>query len=206
LSRSAAARREAGGASELLSRARQLAPLHARVAYLVTLLQVLDDAELLVLHPGLARGYRVQMLGIATNYQLHTLLADALIGDPTQGWLPGQRPDPRVVAAARNQVADQPGRLAVGVFDLFAWPALQPDGTLDQLPAGSADAIRNRALPIDIPMFEGVRVLLVRPISSPRTWTADRTFEGMDADLRVLDLLSPAAVQEWLKRFVRAKG
>ncbi len=65
------------------------------------LLQILDNEELIVLHPALRRGYRVRISGIGDNFQLHTLLADALIGDPAQGWLPGERPDPVVVAAAR---------------------------------------------------------------------------------------------------------
>jgi hypothetical protein len=204
LSRSVEARREVRSHTDLLARTQQLAPRHARVAYLTTLLQVLDDEELLVLHPGLVRGYRLRMHGIANNYQLHTLLADALIGDPAQGWLPGQRPGPRVVAAARNQLADPSARTALGVFDLFSWRALQPDGTLNGISTESAHWIRNRAIPADIPTFAGLRVLLLRPITSPRTWNADRTFEGMDADLRVLDLLNPTPVKEWLDRLLHA--
>jgi hypothetical protein len=204
LSRSVAARRDVRSQTALLACARPLAPLHARVAYLTTLLQVLDDEELLVLHPSQVRGYRLRMHGIATNYQLHTLLADTLIGDPAQGWLPGQSPNPRVAAAARNQLANPSARTAAGAFDLFSWRGLRPDGTLPGSAIDSAHAIRNRAIPADIPAFEGVRVLLLRPITSPRTWNAGRTFEGMDADLRVLDVLSPTAVQEWLDRLRRA--
>jgi hypothetical protein len=204
LSRSVEARQEVRSQTDLLPGARQLAPLHPRVAYLTTLLQVLDDEQLMVLHPGLRRGYRLRIRGIANNYQLHTLLADALIGDPAEGWVPGRRPDPRVVAAARNQLADRSARAAAGVFDLFAWHGLEADGTIDHVPIESPHWIRNRALPADIPAFEGLRVLLLRPISSPRTWNADRTFEGMAADLRVLEVLNADSVRQWLDRFLRA--
>ncbi len=57
-------------------------------------LAVLDNEELVVLHPALQWGYRIRISGIGTNFQLHTLLADALIGDPTQGLLPGTRRSP----------------------------------------------------------------------------------------------------------------
>lgn len=48
-------------------------------------LEVLDNEELIVLHLAFQRGYRIRISGIGTNFQLHTLLADALIGDTTQG-------------------------------------------------------------------------------------------------------------------------
>jgi len=46
------------------------------------LIQVLDDEPLLVLDRPGSRGYEVTISGIGDNFQLHTLLAAALIGDP----------------------------------------------------------------------------------------------------------------------------
>jgi len=48
---------------------------HSGVHCLIDLLAVRDAEELLVLHPGQGRGYRVRAGGIGDNFQLHTLLA-----------------------------------------------------------------------------------------------------------------------------------
>jgi hypothetical protein len=45
--------------------------------------------------------------GVGDNFQLHTLLADRLIGDPTRGLLVGQRPAPTWVPGNRGR--DRPG-------------------------------------------------------------------------------------------------
>ena len=103
LSRTAEGRRVARQHPDLLPRVQGLAGVHARVGFLARLLDVLDEETLLVLHPELGRGYRVRLAGIADNFQLQTLLAAVLIGDPDSGWLPGTPPDPRVAAAARNR-------------------------------------------------------------------------------------------------------
>lgn len=59
------------------------------------LLRVLDGEELVVLHPGLGRGYRVRISGVADNFQLDVLLAAALIGEPEQAGCPAPAPTRR---------------------------------------------------------------------------------------------------------------
>ena len=204
LSRSPDVRRLARDNPLLILRALDLAEAHDRVAFLAKLLQVLDDEELIVLQPELVRGYRVQISGIADNFQLHTLLAGALIGDPKKGWLPGKRPDPRVVAAAKNQPVHRRAQVAKGAFNLWTWQGLQPDGTLPDALENSDYWIWNEGIPADIPSFEGVRIVLLGPPPYPRTWNADRCFGGMDADLRVLEILPSSTVQSWLHRIAQA--
>jgi hypothetical protein len=108
-------------------------------ALLSKLLVVLDDADLLVLHPETRRGFVVRIAGICHNFQLHTLLADALIGDPAQGLLPGVRPDPRAVAMARDQAFDPAAPPAQASFHLQTWHAIRPDGTHDTEPTAPRD-------------------------------------------------------------------
>jgi hypothetical protein len=204
LSRSADARREARRHPDLLAGVQKISRLHRRAAHLANLLRVLDDEELVVLYPELTRGYRVVVRGIGDNFQLHTLLADALIGDPEQGLLPGPRPDPRVVAAARNRLADRSIGVAVGFFNLVNYHGLQADGTVSAAPENSACWIAGDGIPADIPLFEGTRVVLLGPPAFPQTWDANRTFEGMEADVRIIEKLSPDKVREWLDR-IRGK-
>jgi hypothetical protein len=87
---------------------------------------------------------------------------------------------------------------------MASWQALQADGTLDGDFDTSAHMIANEGIPADIPLFGRQRILLLGPASYPRAWNAGRRFPKMRADLRVLEILSPEAVQLWLTRIIRA--
>jgi len=204
LSRTATARQTARADRLLMERVERLASLHGGVGWLASLLGVLDDEDLLVLHPARDRGYRVRISGVADNFQLHTLLADALIGDPDAGWLPGAPPDPRVAAAARDREVDPAAETATGAFNLVGWPGLQPDGTLEGEQENSSHWIWGEGTPRDIPAFEGMRVVLLGPAPYSRAWNAGRQFPTMPADLRVVEVLDPATVQQWLQRIAAA--
>lgn len=175
------------------------------------LLQILEHEVLIILHPGLRRGYRVRINGIGDNFQLHTLLADALIGDPTHGWLPGERPDPIVVAAAkdgpcpRTVEENQTFPVAQGAFNLWNWQGLQADGTLPTPgTTQSRSWIWNEGTPADISLFEGSRVILLGPPPYARTWSAGRSFPSIAGQFDVLELLTPAQIEDWLTRLAAA--
>jgi hypothetical protein len=204
LSRSAEGRAWAREQPELDEAVQAVGDAHPRAGWLEMLLRVLDDEELLVLHPEQKRGYRVRIGGLADNFQLHTLLADALIGDPAEGWLAGARPDPRVAAAARDQPVDPAAPRAVGVFNLCNWTALLPDGTLPGALESSDHWIWNEGSPADILPFEGRRVVLLGPPPYARGWNAGRRFDGLAGSVEVLEQLSPAAVADWLDRLAAA--
>ena len=204
LSRSPDARRRARARPELLKRAQALADLHPRAKFLAEMLRVLDDEDILVLHPETGGGWKVRIRGISDNFQLHTLLADSLIGDPDNSLLHGRRPDPRVAAAARDRPVDPTAELAEGAFNLMNWPALRPDRTLPDGQDGSAHWVWNEGTPADIEKFDGVRVLLLGKPPYLRTWNAGRRFEDMPADLRVVETLTPAAANGWLSRIAAA--
>jgi hypothetical protein len=168
---------------------------------------VLDDEELLVLHPALGKGFRVWVSGIATGRQLHTLLADALIGDPAQGLLPGTRPDPRVVALARGQPArtvDTSGLSAhpdVCLLNLLSWHHLRPDGALKP---GTVTLLWPSSTLAEIVPFEGLRVVLLGPPAMQLAWSTAREFRHMAAEVRLLEILDAATVRAWLARMATA--
>jgi hypothetical protein len=163
--------------------------------FLGMMLRVLDDEPLIVIDPGAKRGWRVVVSGLADNFQFHTLLADALIGP---GKLPGRRPDPREVTAARDGPVDPAHPHAAGAFNLWNWTGLQPDGTLPDSLAGGDHWIWGEGTPADITPFEGTRVVLVGPSPYARGWNAGRRFDGMVGELAVERELSPAEVADWL--------
>jgi hypothetical protein len=164
------------------------------------LLRVLDGEELVVLHPGLGRGYRVRISGVADNFQLDVLLAAALIGEPEQGWLPGTRPDPQVAAAAKDGPVSDSLPPAIRSFKLVNWHGLRPDGTLA---AGIDDHehwIWSEGVPADIAALDGQRIVLLGPPAYPMAFNAGRRFPGMVGDLRVVETLTSEAVRAWLQR------
>ncbi|MEW9508397.1 hypothetical protein [Streptomyces bacillaris] len=142
-------------------------------------LQVLDDEPLVVLHRPTATGYLLRLSGIGDNFQLHTLLADALIGG---GHVAGRAPSPQEVAVCR----ETPGQVeTAGSFELVA-----PDG----------DRLWNEGTPADIPVVDGVRLLVLDEPSYARSWPAGRFFPGMRGDLILERALEPEETERWLAR------
>ncbi|MEU8517839.1 hypothetical protein AB0C76_40685 [Kitasatospora sp. NPDC048722] len=154
---------------------------------LAYLAQVLDDEPLLVLDRPTGTGYLLRMDGLSDTFQLHTLLADVLIGG---GHLPGVRQDPEVVALCRTAHPDGRRLIAAGAFNLVA-----PDGSW----------LWNEGTPADIPVLDGVRTLVLEPQPYERTWSAGRFIPDLPGDLRLERVLSPAEAAERLSRTVPAQ-
>ena len=124
LSKSKPLRALARARAELAEASRSLDEETGNTSFLSVMLRVLDDEGLIVLHPAERKGFAIRISGIADNFQLHTLLADAVVGDPAAGFLVGAKPDLEVVAAARDGAIPAGGITARGTFDLWGWPAL----------------------------------------------------------------------------------
>ncbi|MFE0516820.1 hypothetical protein, partial [Streptomyces sp. NPDC058964] len=132
-------------------------------------LLVLDGEPLVVLHRPTGTGFAMRMSGIGDNFQLHTLLADVLVGG---GHIPGRAPSAQEAAVCR----DQPGQVhTTGSFNLVT-------------PTG--EWVWNEGTPTDIPVVDGVRLLVLDPPPYERSWPAGRFFPNITGDLvleRVLD-------------------
>ncbi|GIG84079.1 hypothetical protein [Planotetraspora kaengkrachanensis] len=155
-----------------------------RAYWLHGLLQVVDDEPLLVLDRLGERGYEVTISGIGDNFQLHTLLAAALIGDPAAGLIPGERPAPTWIAAATTGEMQPAGGIS-GQFNLV-------DAT--------GEWIWNEGRPADIPFAEGRRVVVLDPPPYPRSWNAGRAYPLMEPALTVDRILSPDEAAHHLAR------
>jgi len=210
LSRSREARLRSRNRGDLLDLSRSLdSASGGGSSFLTKMLCVLDDEPLLVLHPAEGKGYRLRMSGIGTNFELFILLADALIGEPAEGWLPGTRPDAAVVASCRDQPAEVArGKHAVGAWNFFNWQGLLPDWTLPtgKQSAGSDHWIWMEGVPSDIRPFEGLRVILLGPPPYARVIQGGRCFRDMRPELSVEAQLTDAEVPQWLARLAAATG
>jgi hypothetical protein len=169
------------------------------------MLQVLDDEKVIVLYPSLKRGYEVRIAGIGDNFQLHTLLADRLLGDERKGWLPGVRPDAKVAALARDATFDpEKTPTAYGSFNLLNWYGLNTDGSVGEGTGNSSAWIWNEGIPADIAPFEKTRVILLTPPPYARSWNAGRFFPSMVGELELARQLPLQEVNDWLLRLASA--
>lgn len=185
LARSVEARKASWSRTSLRRSLDELGGQYGHAGFLWSMMQVLDDELIVVLHPAQGKGYRVRISGLGDNFQLHTLLADSLIGRFSDRWLRGRRPDRAEVEAARNGPTREDGPPSRGSFNLWTWRGLKADGILRDAMSCSAHWIWNEGVPADIPPFEGTRIVLLGPPPYERSWTTGRKFPAMTGDLRV---------------------
>ncbi|RNL81827.1 hypothetical protein [Halostreptopolyspora alba] len=148
------------------------------------LLRIAQAVNATVLDRASGRGFQVRFDGISDNYQLQTLLADALVGQQGQG-LAGHRPDERWSAAYRGSATDPEAPTVRGWWKLTA-----ADGS----------AVADEDAPADIPTLDGERVLVLDEPDLTRTWTAGRQYPQVTASLEVSHELSPHEAAQWWQR------
>jgi hypothetical protein len=203
LAKSPALRAAARSRPQLLKLAPNLDVAINEFAHLGTLLRVLDDEPLVVLHPAERKGYRIRITGVGDVLQLDTLLAARLVGDPADGWLPGERPGPDVIAAVTDGPV-RPDLTVTGVFDLWRWTGLRADGTL---PDGPSDhRLEWNAIPADLPLLDGERVVLLSAKDPPADWQGTRRYRDLPGDLVLERVLSADEVRAWLGRLAGARS
>jgi hypothetical protein len=209
LSRDPAARREIATALDLPDTIEEIQP---GVGWLRILLTVLDDEPLLVFHVPARRGFRTRISGISSNFQLHTLLADALIGRSRgrlaflrpKNALGGPAPHPDVVAVCDGSGPQTIDRPSDGVWNMYQWRAIAPDATLPEH-VDSKFWVWGEGIPADIEYFEDTRVLLLGPPAYARQWNTGREFAALRASVEIEATLSQEETEKWLHRFAKAR-
>jgi hypothetical protein len=206
LSRSKPLRSSARARIEMLEAVTRLDKVSfAYRSFLATMLHVLDDESLVVIHVGQRKGYLVRISGLADNFQLHTLLGGTLIGKPVDGWLIGSAPAAAAVDEFKDRMpGPEGGTLVTGPFNLFNWTALQLDGHLPEGHSNSEHWVWNEGWPAEIAAFEGQRVVLLGNPPYGRGWRAGRQFAGLVGELSVEGKLSATEVDAWLDRLAAA--
>ena len=105
---------------------------------------------------------------------------------------------------ARGLGPQQTNDGVTGAWNLYNWQALRPDLTLPGMEDGTTHWIWGEGSPEDIATFEGHRVVLLGPPSYQRSWTSQRMFAGLPADLSVERKLNKEEVRQWLRRLAAA--
>jgi hypothetical protein len=168
---------------------RALADSVPRAHWLDGLGAVLDDEPLVVLDNATERGYRLTISGVGDNYQLHTLLADRLIGDPGQGLVPGERPTPEWVAAATTGSPE----VHAGTERRF------------RLYDGAGAYIYPEGKPADIAQIDGTRVIVLYPPRGGYRWRYGRTYLHMIPAMRLDAIMTSGEAAAWRGRIDPAR-
>lgn len=188
-------RREFRDAADLLPEigdaAAKLGQSVRRAHWLPGLAQVLDDEPVVVIDHATGRGFRLTMSGVGDNFQLHTLLADRLIGDPARGLLAGDRPSPAWVAAATTA----PPQLTAGNFILRRFRLFDATGSY----------VYPEGRPADIPLIEGARLIVLHPPLGDFGWTCGRTYEHMAPALTLDRVMTASEADAWHARIAPAR-
>lgn len=159
--------------------------------WLPGLTQVLDDEPVVAIDHATDRGYRLTMSGVGDNFQLHTLLAHRLIGDPARGLLAGEPPARSWVAAATT------GPLRV--------PSVAPIQRRFRLFDATGAYIYPEGRPADIAVVDGVRVVVLHPPLGNYGWTGGRVYEHMVPTFTLDQILTVEEADAWRARIVPAR-
>jgi hypothetical protein len=178
-----------------------------KIPFVRNLLKLLDKERIVVLHPMTEQGFEIVLDGITDNFQLHTLLADALILEKT-GWfkstgpawgIAGKRPHPETVAMLKGDKSKSPQPYCEGVWDFYEWTALKGNEQLKRsVPPDKW--IWNEGIPSDIPKFEDTRVIVLGTPSYQRTWGAGRQIPALKASITVTKVFNTAEYRQWTDR------
>jgi len=180
---------------DLVARARALRDSAA--SWLHVLLGVELDARWLVLCPLDGRGFHITVDGVVSNFDLHTLVAAALI----ERGIAGKAPPAQLVAFIEGRVDDAGVAGVDGVWNYYIWRAAVHDLAAKKVPPELW--VWNEGGPKDVPMFEGARTLLVGPAEYTRCWSVGRAFGALGATVRVAAELPAAQVRSLLDAMKR---
>ena len=180
----------------LVERARVLRQSAAH--WLSVLLAVQLDAPWRVLCPANARGFELRVDGVCTGFDLHALVADALVGEG----VPGQSNPRDVIEVVRGLRARSQQGFVKGSFDFHTFRAA---GDLAAgRPVGFGNASWNEGLATDIPAWREMRTLLALPPQIARTWNAGRPFSALTASVEVVRRMDEGEASALLAEMARA--
>jgi len=166
--------------------------------YLWRMVQVLDDEELVVLHPEQGKGYFVRLHGLGDNFQLHTLVAAALVGRFPGKWIRGRRPTRLEIRNASRGTEHPPEGVSHGVFNLWSWRGVDENGQLLNAQEHADFWVWNEGVPAQIPTLDGTRFLILGAPPFQRSWTASPVFPAMSGSVEVDRVLTRDETQAWL--------
>lgn len=185
--------------------AAKISEYHQAGHWLGLILSVLENEPIVAIEPQTKLGILAQISGVVDNFQLNVLLMDKF---PHLELFAGRRIPQQVVDVATGEGLQETNDTVTGVWNMYAWQAIQPGLTLPNADDYSSSRfwIWNEGIPEDIPLFDGRRAILLGPASYKRTWTSQRIFANLRGSLEIQRQLTRNEIDDWLERMVAAKN
>jgi hypothetical protein len=216
LTRSSSMLRQAQKNAELLALVTEMDRQSIGAHWMYLLLKTMMDEKLVVLLPEIREGWTVNVTGCVDSGQLTTLLSDPLDASLAKIGA-SRRASKAMLDNARGRGPQEADGGYSASFHLWAWRAMDPKtglpavGRYEWLAPGGTGAISFPPdfLPIDAPLLDGERVLLlVGPdakggVGYTRILGATRMFEALPATLTA-ERLAKAEAERWLARVAEA--
>jgi hypothetical protein len=192
LTRDADARRTARQDAALVRGAARFEDIIPNMYYLSALLDCVEALPVVVLEPERRRGWRLEISGVRTCFHMFTLMKGVL---PWAG-----TPDEALLAYARGEVMEHEADYDETPWDLMdasAWDGERwRTDWMDRM-------ILGEQRPDEVWTYEGQAVVLIRPVTVQRTWSAGffaPLHEMHRAQARCVAALEEAEVTAWLER------
>ena len=188
---------------ELLAKMDKLRWTSGGLKMLHSLVSVLYNEKVVIIHPEEKRGFVVKMSGVSDNHQFHAILMDLLCGLPDDQKLQGTRPSPAVVECMTNPDGPQMmGGQIQGLWDMCHW-------TVTRMPADagfevSKSFVWGEGVPADISKFHGERVVILRRPLYTRSWNCVRVFGPLAAEVKLERVMPAEEVEKYLASFQAA--
>ena len=165
------------------------------LSFIRMLLNILSDEKFLVIHPDTKQGFQLTINGISDNFQLHTLLADALAYDgngPDWG-IPARRPSESIINVVNGKGPQESEEVSKGVCNLYNWTVLK---CKDMDSADLGEWIWNEGIPSDIEKWKNTRVIVLGPPSYTRTWNTGKSIPHLKPEIKIEKILNQNEVSE----------
>ncbi len=190
LTRDAAALRAARADAALVRAASRFVDIIEEVYYVHALLTCVDELPLIVIEPSARRGWRVSVSGVRTCFHMFTLLKGAL-PCPAQA-------DPELMAYARGEQME--GGTS---YDEAAWDFIDGSGWArdDWREDCMERIVPGEMSPAEITRLDGEAVMLIRPVTMKRMWSAGfyaPLHEAHRSSVTVTATLGEEEVSAWL--------
>jgi hypothetical protein len=175
------------------------AAMHQSAAFWIhKLLGVQLNTRWLVVSPVERRAFRVLVDEVVSNFDLHALLAAALL---PRG-LAGEGNPTAVTDHLSGRDVDVETDSVRGTWDLYEWRGAPLLAAGEKVP--SSLWIWGEGEPRDVPLCGDERVVVVGPPSYARSWGLGQVFSALRPRIEIVDELDNAAVEAWLARATAA--
>jgi hypothetical protein len=204
LARGAEFRKSARRSEELVRLIESLRERNREADFVAQTLSFVDGVELVVLHPGEGKGFRVELEAVHTNAHLFTLLHGALIDG---GHLPGRPIGEELFGVATGAIPHEKQLTDDARWQFYTWRGLRPDGSFAGADMSAWLFVEDP--PTVIPEFEGERVVVLGPpVLGSRMWDSNffaNIHDSLRSAARVVGVLTPEEVIQWNDRIMRAQ-